>query len=281
MRHDDSSPSGHEAGEGALSKLDITVPVSARIWNYWMGGKDYYQVDKRAGDEFAALFPGIRDMARVSRLFLGRVVSYLSGEAGIRQFLDIGTGLPSNENTHEVAQRTAPGSRIVYVDNDPLVMAHARALLTGVTQDSTDYIDADLNDPGKIISVAREKLDFTQPVAIMLMGILGHIGDPGENDDEFASSVVNHLKAALPAGGYLVLRDATNTAPSHIEALRIYEQTGAVPYHLRSPKQIMQFFDGLEAVEPGIVPVQQWRPDQRSSRFPADINMWGGVAVKR
>lgn len=143
------------------------------------------------------------------------------------------------------------------------------------------YIDADLNNPEKIISIAREKLDFTQPVAIMLMGVLGHIGDPGSSDDDFASSVVNRLKAALPPGGYLVLRDATNTAPSHIQALRIYERTGAVPYQLRSPQQITRFFDGLEAVDPGIVPVQQWRPDQRSSRFPADINMWGGVAVKR
>jgi hypothetical protein len=261
--------------------LDVSVPVSARIWNYWMGGKDYYQVDKRAGDEFAALYPGIRDMARVSRLFLGRAVSYLAGEAGVRQFLDIGTGLPSNENTHEVAQRIASGSRIVYVDNDPVVMAHARALLTGVSGDTTDYIDADLNAPEKIISIAGGKLDFTQPVAIMLMGILGHIGDPDENDDQFASSVVNSLKAALPVGGYLVIRDATDTVPAHSQALRTYEQTGAVPYRLRSPEQLTRFFAGLEAVEPGIVPVQRWRPDEQSSQLPADINMWGGVAVKR
>src|ERR1700691_325701 len=157
--------------EDALGGLDISVPVSARIWNYWMGGKDYYQVDKQAGDEFAALYPGIRDMARVSRLFLGRAVTYLAGDVGVRQFLDIGTGLPSNENTHEVAQRIAPASRIVYVDNDPLVMTHARALLTGTTQDATGYIDGALNDPEKIISIAREKLDFSRPVAIMLMGI--------------------------------------------------------------------------------------------------------------
>ena len=281
MNLDDPSSSGYEAREGALGGLDITVPVSARIWNYWMGGKDYYQVDKQAGDEFAALYPGIRDMARASRLFLGRVVSYLAGQVGIRQFLDIGTGLPSNENTHEVAQRAALGSRVVYVDNDPLVMTHARALLTGVTPETTDYIDGDLNDPGKIIAAAREKLDFTQPVAVMLMGILGHIGDPDADGDQLAASVVNHLKAALPAGGYLVIRDATNTVQAHVEALRVYEQTGAVPYHLRSPEQIVRFFDGLDAVEPGIVPVQQWRPDQRSSQFPADINMWGGVAVKR
>lgn len=266
--------------EAAQGGLDISVPVSARIWNYWMGGKDYYQVDKRAGDEFAMLFPGIRDMAKVSRLFLGRAVSFLAGEAGVRQFLDIGTGLPNKENTHEVAQRVAPGSRVVYVDNDPLVMVHARALLTGVDRTTTGYIDADLNDPASILDVARQKLDFSQPVAIMMMGILGHIGDPGESDDKTALSVVGQLKAALPSGGYLVIRDATDTVASHIEALRVYQRTGAVPYHLRSPAQITRFFDGLTAVEPGVVPVQRWRPDERSAQFGADINMWGGVAAK-
>ncbi|MGD0560153.1 MAG: SAM-dependent methyltransferase [Streptosporangiaceae bacterium] len=280
MIEGDPSSSWNEAGGEALGGLDTTVPVSARIWNYWMGGKDYYQVDKQAGDEFAALFPGIRDMARVSRLFLGRAVSFLAGEAGIRQFLDIGTGLPSDENTHEVALRIAPDSRIVYADNDPLVLAHARALLTGTRPDATGYIGADVNDPGRLLSLARKKLDFGRPFAIMLMGVLGHIGNPDENDDEYASSVVDRLKAALPSGGYLVIRDATNTAQAHIQALRTYEETGAVPYRLRSPEQISRFFDGLRPVEPGIVPVQQWRPDQRSSQFPADINMWGGVAVK-
>jgi S-adenosyl methyltransferase len=264
-----------------LGGLDISVPVSARIWNYWMGGKDNFQVDQRAGDQFAALFPGIRDMARVSRLFLGRAVSFLVADVGIRQFLDIGTGLPSGENTHEVALRDAPDSRIVYVDNDPLVLAHARALLTGSRPDATGYIGADLNDPVRLLSIARDKLDFDRPLAILLMGILGHIGNPAENDDQYAVALVERLKEALPAGGYLVLRDATDTAPAHVEALRAYEETGAVPYRLRSPRQIARFFDGLEPVEPGIVPVQRWRPDEQSSRYPADINMWGGVAMKR
>ncbi len=281
MSSDDRSSGWQEYGEYAPGGLDVTVPVSARIWNYWMGGKDYYQADKVAGDEFAALFPGIRDMARASRLFLGRVVSYLAGEAGVHQFLDIGTGLPTEENTHEVAERTAPGSRIVYVDNDPMVMTHARALMTGTGAGRPGYIEADLNDPEKIVSIARQELDFTRPVAIMLMGILGHIGNPDENGDQFASSVLDCLKAALPAGGYLVIRDATDTAPAHVRAVRTYAETGAVPYRLRSPEQITRFFDGLEAVEPGIVPIQRWRPDQRSAQFPADINMWGGVAVKR
>jgi hypothetical protein len=260
--------------------LDVTVPVSARIWSYWGGGKDYYQVDKAAGDEFAKLYPGIRPMARASRLFLGRAVSYLAGEAGVRQFLDIGAGLPSTENTHEVAQRVAPDSRIVYVDNDPLVMSHARALLTGAT-DTTGYIEGDLRDPEMIIAVAKEKLDFTKPVAIMLMGILGHIGNPAMGDDEDAVDLVNCLKEALPVGGCLVLRDATDTEPEHVRALRKYAETGAVPYRLRTPEQIARFFDGLEPVEPGIVPVQQWRPDERSAELPENINMWGGVAIKR
>jgi hypothetical protein len=280
MDYEDASSSRPAAGDAALGGLDISVPVSARIWNYWQGGKDYYQVDKRAGDDFAALYPGIRDMAVASGLFLGRAVTYLAAEAGVRQFLDIGTGLPCNESTHEVAQRIAPASRVVYVDNDPLVMCHARALLTGATQDTTGYIDGDLNDPERIISIAREQLDFTQPVAIMLMGVLGHIGDPAENDDEYARSLVGRLKDALPPGGYLVLRDATDTVAAHVEALRTYEKTGAVPYRLRTPAGIGAFFSGLDPVSPGIVPVQQWRPDERSAKLPDAINMWGGVAVR-
>ena len=259
--------------------LDVTVPVSARIWNYWGGGKDYFQVDKAAGDEFARLFPGIRPMARASRLFLGRAVSYLAGEAGVRQFLDIGAGLPGDENTHEVAQRVVPDARVIYADNDPLVMSHARALLKGAA-DTTGYIEGDLRDPEMIVAVAREKLDFTQPVAIMLMGILGHLGNPAEQDDGYAAALVDILKEALPVGGYLVLRDATDTKPEHVEALRKYAATGAVPYRLRTPRQITRFFDGLEPVDPGIVPVQRWRPDQRSAELPRDINMWGGVARK-
>jgi S-adenosyl methyltransferase len=269
------------ARKAVMGGLDVTVPVSARIWNYWGGGKDYYQVDRVAGDEFAALYPGIRPMARASRLFLRRAVSYLAGEAGVRQFLDIGAGLPSTQNTHDVAQRVAPDSRVIYVDNDPLVMSHARALLRSVASDTTGYIEGDLRDPAMITAVAREKLDFTKPVAIMLMGVLGHIGNPAEHDDEYALSLVDCLKEELPAGGYLVLRDATDTHPEHVRALRKYAETGAVPYRLRTPEQITRFFDGLEPVEPGIVPVQQWRPDEESSLLPGDINMWGGVALKR
>ncbi len=160
--------------------IDMTVPHSARIWNYWLGGKDNYPVDRAAGDQYREVFPGVIDVARASRQFLTRAVRYLAGEAGVRQFLDIGTGLPTVDNTHEVAQRVAPESRIVYVDNDPLVLTHARALLTSTPQGVTDYIDADLREPDKILEAAAKTLDFTQPIALMLMGIMGHIGDYDE-----------------------------------------------------------------------------------------------------
>ncbi|MGH3167025.1 MAG: SAM-dependent methyltransferase, partial [Trebonia sp.] len=235
-------------------KIDTTVPVSARIWNYWLGGKDYYPVDKEAGDQFAQIYPGIFDSARASRYFIARVVRYLAEEAGIRQFLDIGTGLPSHDNTHEIAQRVAPGSRVVYVDNDPLVLAHARALLTSRAPGGTDYIDADLNDPEALLDIARGKLDFRRPVAIMLMGVLAHIGNPAEDDDRAVRSIVGRLKAALPAGGYLAIYDSADTDPGLNDALHKYNESGADPYRLRTPEQIARYFDGLELVEPGVVP---------------------------
>jgi len=278
---DDQSYEWDTAEKDLLGEIDTTVPVSARIWNYWMGGKDYFQVDKEAGERFLALYPGIADLASAGRLFIVRTVTYLVREAGIRQFLDIGTGLPAKDNTHEVAQRIAADSHVVYVDKDPLVLAHARALLTGTPPGTTDYIEADLNRPEEIVRIARGMLDFSQPVAVMLMSVLGHIGDPGENDDEFTRSVVGQLRDALPAGSYLALHESANTAPAHNEAIRIYNQSGAVPYRLRSVRQIVRLFDGLEVLGPGIVPIQEWRPDELSAVLPRDIDAWGGVAVKR
>jgi hypothetical protein len=262
------------------AQVDISVPVSARIWNYWLGGKDYYPVDKEAGDQFAQLYAGIFDEARASRYFIARVVRFLAGEAGVRQFLDIGTGLPSHDNTHEIAQRAAPDARIVYADNDPLVLAHARALLTSSTEGSTDYIDADLNDPDALLRIAGEKLDFKRPVAIMLMGILGHIGDPGTDDDRAAQSIVGKLKAALPSGGYLAIYDSCDSDSGLNDALHKYNESGAVPYRVRGRDQIARFFDGLELVDPGVVPIQRWRPDPTRADPPEDLTNMGGVARK-
>jgi hypothetical protein len=259
-------------------RIDTTVPHSARIWNYWLGGKDHYPVDRAAGDQYREVFPGIIDVARASRQFLTRAVRYLAGEAGMRQFLDIGTGLPTADNTHEVAQRVAPESRIVYVDNDPLVLTHARALLTSSPQGVTRYIHADLREPDKIVEAASETIDFTEPVALMLMGIVGHIGDYDE-----ARSIVKRLLDALPSGSYLALNDGTNVISKvFAEAQEGYNRSGAVPYHLRSPEQIAGFFEGLELVEPGVVSCPRWRPDPAATAdgLPAEVDAFGGVGRK-
>jgi hypothetical protein len=270
-----------EVPSSPSAKIDTTVPVSARIWNYWLGGKDYYPVDKEAGDQFANIHPGIFETARSSRYFIARVVRYLAGEAGIRQFLDIGTGLPSHDNTHEIAQRVAPDARIVYVDNDPLVLAHARALLTSSAAGGVDYIDADLNNPAALLRIARDKLDFSRPVAIMLMGILAHIGNPAEDDDRGVQAIMAELKAALPSGGFLAIYDSSDTDPDLSDALAKYNESGAEPYRLRSPQRIARYFDGLELVEPGVVPIEHWRPDPSPFEPPARLSAnMGGVARK-
>jgi O-methyltransferase involved in polyketide biosynthesis len=255
-------------------EIDTSVPQSARIWNYWLGGKDHFPVDRAAGDQFLEVFPGIADVARASRRFLTRAIRYLAGDVGIRQFLDIGTGLPTADNTHEVAQRIAPESRIVYVDNDPVVLAHARAVLTSTPEGATDYIDADLRDPDKILEAAAATLDFSQPIALMLMGILGHV-----TDDDEARSILRRLLAALPPGSYLVLYDGTDTDKAGVEAQERYNQSGAVPYVLRSPERIAGFFEGLELVEPGVVSCPHWRPDPVDSDSP-EVHAVGGVGRK-
>jgi hypothetical protein len=252
--------------------IDTTVPHSARIWNYWLGGKDNYAVDREAGDAYKAIFPGIAVVARTSRGFLTRAVRYLAGEAGMRQFLDIGTGLPTASNTHEVAQSVAPESKIVYVDNDPLVLAHARALLTSNPEGATEYLDADIRNPAAILDAAAGLLDLKQPVALMLMGIMGHF-----TDDE-AYPIVRQLLAGLPSGSYFALYDGASTNEAFNQAQQGYNDSGAVPYHLRSPAQFERFFEGLELVEPGVVPVPHWRPDPGAE--PVEIYSYCGVGRK-
>jgi S-adenosyl methyltransferase len=256
-------------------ELNTNVPQTARIWNYWLGGKDNFPVDRQVGDQILQAFPAIVENARASRAFLARAVRYLAGEAGIRQFLDIGTGLPTANNTHQVAQAVAPECRIVYVDNDPIVLTHARALLTSSPEGATDYIDADLRDPDKILQQAARTLDLTQPIAIMLMGILGHIAD----DDE-AQSIVKRLLSGVPAGSYLTMNDGTDTSEEVVEAARIWNQSANPTYHLRSPDRIARFFDGLELVEPGVVSPPRWHPEPSASGLPAEIDSACGVGRK-
>lgn len=277
---DDRSPAqgepGHEGPDTtAGTGIDTTVPHSARIWNYWLGGKDNYAVDREAGDQFSAIYPQIVDIARADRAFLGRVIRFLAGEAGMRQLLDVGTGLPTVDNTHQVAQRVAPESRVVYVDHDPLVLTHARALLTSTPEGDTNYVDADMRDPQKVLREAAKWLDLTQPVALTFMGVLGHIVDYDE-----ARSIVAALLDGLPSGSYLAINDSINTSEALEEALRQYEASGAVPYRTRSLEQFTGYFNGLELVEPGVVNVEDWRPDPGSSRGP-EIPQVGAVGRKR
>ncbi len=259
--------------------LDTTVPHSARIWNYWLGGKDNYAVDRAAGDQFLRDFPEIAMIARASRAFLGRAVRYLAGEAGIRQFLDIGTGLPTYNSTHEVAQQVAPESRIVYVDNDPVVLLHAHALLRGSPQGATDYLDADVREPEVIISGAAKTLDFTRPIAIILNGIMGHV-----TDDDQAQSIVRRLVDSVPSGSYLALSDGTNAIHGHQgqgqAAQEDYNESGAEPYCLRRPEQLARFFDGVDLVDPGLVSCPLWRPDASVVGAPAEVDAFGGVGRK-
>lgn len=207
-------------------RIDTSVPQSARIWNYWLGGKDNYPVDRDAGEQIRAIMPDIVDTARAVWAFLVRAVRYLAGEVGIRQFLDIGTGLLTVNNTHEVAQATVPECRIVYVDNDALVLAHARALLTSTREGVTDYVDADLREPEKIIQKAARTLDFTQPVGLMLLGILNHIMD---TDESYAT--VNRLLEALPSGSHLVMSHFTALVDTAVveEGMRLYNESGGIP----------------------------------------------------
>jgi SAM-dependent methyltransferase len=264
--------------------VDTTVPHSSRIWNYWLGGKDHYEVDRAAGDAWAATDPGIVDLARAKRAFLGRAVRYLALEKGVRQFLDIGTGLPTAENTHQVAQRVASDARIVYVDNDPLVLAHARVLLRGTPEGATRYIHADMRDTAEILTKAREVLDFDQPIALMFLGVLGHVADFGE-----AKQLARELVDALPPGSFLVVGDGGGDDPAQVRAAKEYAATGAVPYMVRRWTEVIQFFDGLELVEPGLVPINEWRPDPLPDGVPtitgepiapAPVSDYGGVARK-
>jgi hypothetical protein len=240
--------------------FSTSVAHPARIWDYWLGGKDNYAVDRAAGDHVLQVAPVVRDVAKADRAFLASAVRHLAAERGIRQFLDIGTGLPTADNTHEVAQRAAPESRVVYVDNDPIVLAHARALLTSAPQGATAYIDADARDTGKILAQAAATLDFSQPVAVMLLGVLLFVPDA---NDPWA--VTAELMEAVPPGSYLaVSHGASDIHASEVAAAGSrYNEHSAVALRLRTRAEFTRFFDGLELAGPGVVPVNHWHPGLR------------------
>ncbi|GGZ36641.1 hypothetical protein GCM10010387_33390 [Streptomyces inusitatus] len=254
-------------------QIDTTTPHSARVWNYWLGGKDNYPVDQALGARLKEIFPQIIDIARASRQFQARAVRHLAEELGIRQFLDLGTGLPTANSTHEVAQRSAPEARIVYVDNDPIVLAHARALLVGRPEGATDYIHADLTDSETVLREAAKTLDLTRPVALMLLSTLGHVADDAE-----AAALLRGYLAALPVGSCLILCDTIET-PETLAGSDEYASGGALPYISRPSEVVRSFSDGLELLEPGFGSITLWRPDQPVTGEP--VEQWGFVAVKR
>lgn len=256
--------------------IDVTVPHPARIHDYWLGGENHFDVDRSVGEQVLAAFPRMRELTRLSRQFASRVVRYMVEEAGLRQFLDVGTGMPVAGNTHQVAQGIAPECRVVYVDHDPLVLARADALLAGSSQGAADYIHADAHDPDRILSYASRTLDLDQPVGVMLMGILGHVTRYAE-----ARAIAGRLMQDLPIGSHLAIRDGTDTDEAYRTAMQEYGKSGAAPYQLRSPQEITRYFARLELVEPGVVPCPLWRPaGDADATAGTSVPVLGGVARK-
>ena len=255
--------------------IDTSVAHPARVYDYWLGGKDNFAADRALGDAIMAAVPTIQVMARANRAFLGRAVRYLAAEAGIRQFLDIGTGIPSKDNVHEVAQAVAPESRIVYVDNDPIVLAHARALLTSAPQGATTYIEADLRDVDKILRDATATLNFDQPIAITLLMILMLVENPYD--------IVARLMDAVPSGSHLVISHPANDVDMGqiSEAYeRLNERMGDTQGTLRTHAEVAAFFDGLEMVPPGLVQLHRWRPDSPDADLSYEVPAYCGIGRK-
>ena len=258
--------------------LDTAHAHSARVYDYWLGGKDNFAADREAAERALAANPGIAADARANRLFLARGVRFLASECGIRQFLDIGTGLPTASNTHEIAQAAAPDARVVYVDSDPIVLVHAQALLTSAHPGSVAYLDADLRDTQAILQQASQTLDFGQPVALMLLIILHMIAD---TDDPYG--IVSTLVNALPSGSYLVLaHPASDIRPAKMAEMtkRVNERMSGPRATMRDRAAITRFFDGLELLEPGVVQPQHWRPEP-GVISPSQVTAWCGVAEKQ
>ena len=273
---------GPEPPKGAAlpPEIDTSRPHAARMYDYYLGGKNHFAADRETADKVIAAMPGVRTGPRENRAFLGRAVRYLAAEAGIRQFLDIGTGLPATNSVHEVAQAVAPDARVVYVDNDPLVLVHARALLTSAPEGQTAYIQADLRDPGEILSspVVRSVLDFSKPIALMLVAVLHFVGD-----EHKPAELVAALCEALPAGSYLVASHITaEHNPAGSAAGQRAYRGGGVPMRPRDHDLFAEIaFAGLDLVSPGVVLVSEWRRTDSSPPPPAnEVNAYCGVAYK-
>jgi O-methyltransferase involved in polyketide biosynthesis len=259
----------------------VSTAHPARVWNYWLGGRDYFAADRAAGEQLDREFPHLAQTARAERAFLVRAVRFLAGPAKIRQFLDIGAGLPAGGNTHEIAQRIAADTGIVYADNDPAVLVHARALLQTPMLASTpegrvSYVNADLRDVTAVLTQCARTLDLERPVALIMLGVLGHVDDHGA-----ARSITSQLMDALPSGSYLAIADGVAGPGPVSEAQRRYNGVAAAPYHLRRPDELASFFDGLDLIEPGVVPCPRWKPDASGRGAAEEPAAYCGVARKR
>lgn len=274
--NEDGETSPDEDNADRLSRFDTGIPHPARVYDAWLGGKDNFAADRAAAEAGIQAFPATVKSVRANRAFLARAVEYLTADAGIRQFLDIGTGLPSASNTHEVAQAIAPETKVVYVDNDPIVLAHARALLTSTSPGVTTYVDADLRDPAKILREAASTLDFTQPVAVMLIAVLHFIPDQAG-----PQQIVDTLTRAVPAGSYVTIsHTAKDIFPEEMAKFgRAMNKDVPGTVTLRDHDQVAGFFTGLELQEPGVVPVSKWRP-RSAEEAAAPAVLWGAVARK-
>ena len=259
-----------------MPDFDTSVPHIARVYDYWLGGKDNFAADRELGERTLQAYPNLVFSVRANRAFLARAVRFLAAEAGIRQFLDIGTGIPTANNTHEVAQRAAPDSRIVYVDNDPIVLSHARALLRSSRQGATAYLDADLRDPEAILAAAAGTLDFTKPVAVMLIAVLHFIGD-----DAQAGAIVSQLMDACVPGSFVVISHVGGDidAEQQGEMVRRLNESVAEKATMRDRAGVTRLFDGLELLDPGVVRVSAWRPESELEAA-RPTGLWGGVARK-
>jgi hypothetical protein len=262
-----------------VPQVDVSRPQAARVYDYYLGGKNHFAADRELANKVLAVMPSVRVAARENRAFLGRAVRFLAGEAGIRQFLDIGTGLPTSGSVHEIAQAVAPSARVVYADNDPLVLAHARALLTSSPEGRTAYIHADLRDPESILasSTVREVLDFSQPIALILVAILHFIPD-----EAGPAQILATLLEALPAGSYLVATHGTTEDSSPEERARVEAAyaSGGIAGQVRDSGEFARLaFSGLDLVPPGVVLVSEWRPDTPGPHpTPAEVSVYGGGA---
>jgi hypothetical protein len=259
-----------------MPDFDTSVPHIARVYDYWLGGKDNFAADRELGERTLQAYPNLVFSVRANRAFLARAVRFLAAEAGIRQFLDIGTGIPTANNTHEVAQHAAPDSRIVYVDNDPIVLSHARALLRSSRQGACAYLDADLRDPEAILATAAGTLDFTKPVAVMLIAVLHFIGD-----DAQARAIVSQLMDACVPGSFVVISHVGGDidAEQQTEMVRRLNESVAEKATMRDRAGVTRLFDGLELAEPGVVRVADWRPGS-DLEAASPTGLWGGVARK-